>query len=205
MPKTFTKEDVASHAKGDSLYIVIDEDVYDVSKFQDEHPGKLNASIRLSSLPHNTAPMGVASSLQSHVLTKILNRWEKEYVRIRSRFLNALHINRFIVLQRVAGKDASKQFWKYHNEGILKKYKGQLQIGSLDTKKAAAAPAPAPVPAPKKAETKSQAAATSSSSFPPPASAAPQDPFGDLVPFADPAWYQGVSSCFGSIVIMIRD
>lgn len=43
MSKTFTKEDVASHAKGDSLYIVIDEDVYDVSKFQDEHPGEFLA------------------------------------------------------------------------------------------------------------------------------------------------------------------
>lgn len=40
MSKTFSKDDVASHAKGDSLWIVIDEDVYDVTKFQDEHPGK---------------------------------------------------------------------------------------------------------------------------------------------------------------------
>jgi cytochrome b involved in lipid metabolism len=40
MAKTFSKDDVASHGKGDSLWIVIDEDVYDVSKFQDEHPGK---------------------------------------------------------------------------------------------------------------------------------------------------------------------
>jgi cytochrome b involved in lipid metabolism len=39
MAKTFSKDDVASHGKGDSLWIVIDEDVYDVSKFQDEHPG----------------------------------------------------------------------------------------------------------------------------------------------------------------------
>jgi cytochrome b involved in lipid metabolism len=41
MAKTFSKEDVASHSKGDSPWIIIDEDVYDVSKFQDEHPGKL--------------------------------------------------------------------------------------------------------------------------------------------------------------------
>lgn len=40
MAKTFSKDDVASHGKGDSMWIVIDEDVYDVSKFQDEHPGK---------------------------------------------------------------------------------------------------------------------------------------------------------------------
>lgn len=40
MSKTFSKDDVASHSKGDSLWIVVDEDVYDVTKFQDEHPGK---------------------------------------------------------------------------------------------------------------------------------------------------------------------
>jgi cytochrome b involved in lipid metabolism len=39
MAKTFSLDDVASHGKGDSVWIVIDEDVYDVSKFQDEHPG----------------------------------------------------------------------------------------------------------------------------------------------------------------------
>lgn len=27
--------------------------------------------------------------------------------------------------------DASKQFWKYHNEGVLKKYQGKLKIGEV--------------------------------------------------------------------------
>jgi hypothetical protein len=31
----------------------------------------------------------------------------------------------------VAGKDASKQFWKYHNEGVLKKYEPKLRIGNV--------------------------------------------------------------------------
>ncbi|CAG8977447.1 hypothetical protein HYALB_00007780 [Hymenoscyphus albidus] len=35
------------------------------------------------------------------------------------------------ILKRVAGKDASKQFWKYHNEGVLKKYSPKLQIGTV--------------------------------------------------------------------------
>ncbi|KAF3923522.1 hypothetical protein ABW21_db0209467 [Orbilia brochopaga] len=35
------------------------------------------------------------------------------------------------ILARVAGKDATKQFWKYHNEGVLKKYAPKLQIGIL--------------------------------------------------------------------------
>ncbi|KAI9738768.1 MAG: hypothetical protein M1834_008275 [Cirrosporium novae-zelandiae] len=33
------------------------------------------------------------------------------------------------ILKRVNGKDATKQFWKYHNEGVLKKYGEKLIIG----------------------------------------------------------------------------
>lgn len=39
MPKTFSTADVAKHNKTTDLYIVVDEDVYDLTKFQDEHPG----------------------------------------------------------------------------------------------------------------------------------------------------------------------
>lgn len=92
-------------------------------------------------------------------------------------------IDIYAVLQRVAGKDASKQFWKYHNEGILKKYKGQLQIGSLDTKKAAE---PAAAPAPQQAAPVPVSGAQA-------ATGEAQEPYGELIPFADPAWYQGVS------------
>jgi hypothetical protein len=35
------------------------------------------------------------------------------------------------ILKRVAGKDASKQFWKYHNESVLKKYSPKLKIGTV--------------------------------------------------------------------------
>jgi alkylation response protein AidB-like acyl-CoA dehydrogenase/predicted heme/steroid binding protein len=132
MSKTFTQGDVASHNKSDSLWIVVDGDVYDLTKFQDDHPGGKK------------------------------------------------------ILQRVAGKDASKQFWKYHNEGVLKKYQKQLQIGSLDTKPKPAAPpapAPAPTPAPKKEAPKAAAA--------PEQEAEALEPFGEQIPFSDPSWYQG--------------
>lgn len=89
----------------------------------------------------------------------------------------------------MAGKDASKQFWKYHNEGILKKYKGQLQIGSLDSKKAAAPPSPPATPAATQDSSKTKALNDAK----PAKSEAALDPYGDLIPFADPAWYQGVS------------
>ncbi|KAI0165220.1 acyl-CoA dehydrogenase NM domain-like protein [Hypoxylon sp. FL1284] len=141
MSKTFSKSDVASHSKGDDLWIIVDDDVYDLTKFQDEHPGGKK------------------------------------------------------ILTRVAGKDASKQFWKYHNEGILKKYKPSLQIGSLDSKpKAEPTPEPSSTyaaPKPTK-ETKKAIAPTSAQAE----EAEALEPFGSLIPFADPSWYQGFHSPF---------
>lgn len=61
MSKTFTPAEVANHKTADQgLYIIIDNNVYDVTKFVDEHPGGAK------------------------------------------------------ILKRVAGKDASKQFWKVY-------------------------------------------------------------------------------------------
>jgi cytochrome b involved in lipid metabolism len=51
MSQTFSKDQVASHSKGDSLWVVIDEDVYDLTKFQDDHPGELRNARALSSFP----------------------------------------------------------------------------------------------------------------------------------------------------------
>jgi len=59
MSQTFTPADVASHNTVDKgLYIIVDNNVFDVTNFVDEHPGGAK------------------------------------------------------ILKRVAGKDASKQFWK---------------------------------------------------------------------------------------------
>ena len=115
------------------------------------------------------------------------------------------HSDRPSVLQRVAGKDASKQFWKYHNESILKKFKGQLQVGSLDSKKQATPPTPPATPPPEdkkhKAVVKPQA--ESGTVAPMPGKHVKEvkesmDPFGDLVPYADPSWYQSVRSTLRS-------
>ena len=59
MSKTFTPAEVASHNNPDNgLYIIIEQNVYDVTDFINEHPGGVK------------------------------------------------------ILKRVAGKDATKQFWK---------------------------------------------------------------------------------------------
>ncbi|KOS17963.1 Acyl-CoA dehydrogenase [Escovopsis weberi] len=133
MAQIFTAADVASHNKPESLYITIDGDVYDITAFQDDHPGGKK------------------------------------------------------ILQRVAGKDASKQFWKYHNEGILNKYKAKLQIGSLDTKpkteaKVDAKQEPLQVAKPRVKKEGSEE------------DSEPLEAFGDQIPFGDPSWYQSYHS-----------
>lgn len=35
------------------------------------------------------------------------------------------------ILKRVAGKDASKQFWKYHGKSVLEKYGANLKVGTV--------------------------------------------------------------------------
>lgn len=81
----------------------------------------------------------------------------------------------------------------------MKKYKSQLQVGSLDSKKQAALPTPPPSPPAQKEIVKPSA--ESGSVAPMPAKDAqqveeddePPEQFGDLVPYADPSWYQSVS------------
>ncbi|GAM86297.1 hypothetical protein ANO11243_043090 [Dothideomycetidae sp. 11243] len=143
MSGTYSTADVQSHNKTDSLWIIVDEDVYDLTKFQDEHPGGKK------------------------------------------------------ILQRVAGKDASKQFWKYHNEGILKKYQKNLMIGSLDSKQKAAPPTPPPTPPAEKEAAKPKAESGTGSVAPGPSAKQELellDQFGDMIPGADPNWYQAYHS-----------
>ncbi|CAC9892196.1 unnamed protein product [Aureobasidium pullulans] len=147
MSSTFSKEDVQSHNKADNLWIIVDEDVYDLTKFQEEHPGGKK------------------------------------------------------ILQRVAGKDASKQFWKYHNEGILKKYQKQLQVGSLDSEEGRRSPTPptTPPPAAKKEKEIIKPEAESGTVAPEPGADAKEmaealDQFGDMIPGGDPNWYQSYHS-----------
>lgn len=40
MAARYSKDAVASHNNAGDLWVVIDEDVYDLTKFQEDHPGK---------------------------------------------------------------------------------------------------------------------------------------------------------------------
>ena len=39
MSQTFSAADVGAHKTKDDLWIIVDEDVYDLTKFQTDHPG----------------------------------------------------------------------------------------------------------------------------------------------------------------------
>jgi cytochrome b involved in lipid metabolism len=52
MSQSFSISDVASHNKPTDLYIIVDEDVYDLTAFADEHPGM--TSPIPSAIKHNT-------------------------------------------------------------------------------------------------------------------------------------------------------
>lgn len=99
----------------------------------------------------------------------------------------------------MAGKDATQQFWKYHNESILDKYKTKLLVGVLKTKEGTGLEI---VNNKHNHEQNSVAVQRSdvlisqqSSIIPDEVSQSNIDifePFGDLVPHADPYWYYGV-------------
>lgn len=78
MSQTFSPADVASHNNAEKgMYIIVDTNVYDVTKFADEHPGGAK------------------------------------------------------ILKRVAGKDASKQFWKVNTHPRPREDEEQARTSSV--------------------------------------------------------------------------
>ena len=53
MSRTYTTSDVATHNKVDDLWIIVEGDVYDLTKFQNDHPGgkKSESATSLKLLP----------------------------------------------------------------------------------------------------------------------------------------------------------
>ena len=82
------------------------------------------------------------------------------------------------MLNKVAGTDATKFFHKYHDVNrVMKKYGIKYRIGSISSDGEA-----------KKALSPAKLSAVS------PNNAAAYETYGDLIPYADPAWYQGHQS-----------
>lgn len=46
MSQTFSTDDVATHNTPESLWVIIDQNVYDVTEFQKDHPGQFKSFFR---------------------------------------------------------------------------------------------------------------------------------------------------------------
>ncbi|KAI1389789.1 cytochrome b5 [Hypoxylon trugodes] len=104
MSKTFTAKDVAEHKdESAGMYIIVDSGVYDITS---------------ENIPSQSAP----SLLYDLILTAIPRQ-----------FLDFLdeHPGGAKILKRMAGKNATKQFWKYHGKSVLEKYGEKLKVGEL--------------------------------------------------------------------------
>ncbi|RYO92324.1 hypothetical protein DL766_001919 [Monosporascus sp. MC13-8B] len=112
MSKTYTAKDVAEHKdeKNGGVWIIVDNGVYDVTK------QSLGAGIPQ---PRNV-------QLHAYQVTKSLTAPAPRSLD----FLDE-HPGGAKILKRMGGKNASKQFWKYHGDGVLAKYGPKLKIGEL--------------------------------------------------------------------------
>lgn len=132
-------QEVQKHNSADSLWIIIDGHVYDLTQFQNKHPGGKP------------------------------------------------------ILNKVAGTDASEFFHKYHNvKKVMKKFGIKFRIGKLvdsplSTNKSANSTTDMSLIKPNK----TAADFTGATAYNTTEAA---EPFGDMVPFADPNWYQGYRS-----------
>ena len=135
MSKEFTAEEVAKHNKPDDLWIIIDGSVFDVTEWQNDHPGG------------------------------------KKFLR------------------KVGGTDATKQFHKYHEPAlVMRKYGHKYKIGSLSANAAAATVLSASANKALSQVPRLTALPTNAED------GSPLEQFGDMVPYADPLWYQGFYS-----------
>jgi len=110
-----------------------------------------------------------------------------------------------LVLAQEAGKDVTKKYGLFHGPDVMRKYKPRLLVGYIQDSKAAKSALRAATPDAKEAQAKYEnkrdkaISMTLNSMFGP----APKpdmsvlvrtNPFGQLVPYGDPAWYQTLNS-----------
>lgn len=132
MSKQFTPAEVQQYNGEKGLYIIVDNAVYNVTGISSpSFPPLLILNSPPVLLPPALPRVGpLLSSSETVFLARTKDGSQRVGVNVQTEFQNE-HPGGAKILKRVAGKDASKQFWKYHNESVLKKYGEKLKVGSV--------------------------------------------------------------------------
>jgi cytochrome b involved in lipid metabolism len=118
MSEKYTVADVGAHKdEASGIWIIVENDVYDVT------------SKCPSSLWH-TNPPTPASTPKLLCACCPQGRSTDQPSLLPAEFLEE-HPGGAKILKRFGGKNATKPFWKYHNESVLKKYGAKLKIGTV--------------------------------------------------------------------------
>lgn len=135
MSQTHTTAEVAKHKDdANGYWLIVENDVYDVTSEQiPTNESSLNhPSITfLQRSSARTPDMSEANPILSRAPVS-KPRWTRANV-LSCFFIDFLeeHPGGAKILKRFSGKNATKAFWKYHNESVLKKYGDKYKIGSV--------------------------------------------------------------------------
>lgn len=117
MSKTISPSEVSAHSSPEKgMYIIIDGNVYDVTNFIDEHPGGAKILKR------------VAGKDASSMFSPFCFSFACFFFSFFPKFKFDMEKN------KKTNGGILEQFWKYHNEGVLKKYSARLKIGTVGEK-----------------------------------------------------------------------
>lgn len=112
--KSFTTADVSSHKDdANGFWLIVEDGVYDVT----------SAFFPFFSLARARGQVTAEGNERRNGL--LANESAKH-----PEFLDE-HPGGSKILKRFAGKNATKAFWKYHNESVLEKYGGKYKIGTV--------------------------------------------------------------------------
>ncbi len=104
MSKSFTTAEVAKHKTDkDGMYIIVDNGVYDIT--------------------------GVLLSAGHWLFLFLVSLLPPTNLTLPG-FIDE-HPGGAKILKRMAGRDASKPFWKYHSAKVLDKYTERLKVGTV--------------------------------------------------------------------------
>lgn len=107
---SYSSHDVSLHNKSDDLWVVVDDKVFDLTNYMNEHPGGKKGSLTIY---YPLAFQDLVGLFETQIT------------------LPANTCNNKPVLLSMGGSNATKKYHKYHRPSTMAKYEDDLCIGVL--------------------------------------------------------------------------